>query len=215
MLKAIIMDFDGLILDTEVAIYEVYKDWFKAHRSYDLTLKEFSVCVGSDVPDLLTLLETKGVFVDENCFRKDVGGKIKEKIKNLPPRDGVPQFIQNVKSEGLKLALATSSGIQKPKFHLTRLGLIDKFDVLTTADDVEKIKPHPDLFLKALERLEIHADEALVVEDSYNGFLAGSRAGLRVMVAPNDATVFGDFFVCYKQVASLADFDVKLLVQHF
>jgi beta-phosphoglucomutase-like phosphatase (HAD superfamily) len=72
--------------------------------------------------------------------------------------------------------------------HLTRLGLVEKFDAICTADDVEKTKPDPALFLLTAEKLEVAPDEVIVFEDSPNGVLGAKRAGMFVVAVPNPLT---------------------------
>ena len=74
--------------------------------------------------------------------------------------------------------------------HLARLGLLDQFEEVITGDDVApgRTKPHPDLYLKALETLQLRPDEALVLEDSPNGIKSAHAAGLRVVGVPNPLT---------------------------
>jgi putative hydrolase of the HAD superfamily len=213
MVKAVIMDFDGLIVDTESIWYSIFVEWFKQNKNYSLSLEEFVLCVGSSNNDLFDELKKRhGIIVDKEKFSKDVQEIHAAQSADLPARDGVPEFIAAVKGEGLKLALATSSSRPKPEYHLTRLQLIDKFDVLITADDVERIKPYPDLYLKAAKSLGVEPEEAVAVEDSYNGLVAGTRAGMRVIIVPNKVTQCSDFTGCYKKLDSLMGFNAEELV---
>lgn len=210
------MDFDGLIVDTEVLAFEVFKVWFSENLSYDLPLNEFIVCVGSNYPTLLDKLEAEhGLKVDPVRFFQETQVLFKEKTRDIPARPGVEQFIKDIKKEDLLLGLATSSALPKPQSHLTRLGLISFFDCLTTADDVERIKPAPDLFLKALQKLGVAPEEALVVEDSQNGFIAASAAGIRTLVVPNAVTRFGDFSGCYLKLDSLSNASIAEIRRNF
>ena len=74
MLKTIIMDFDGLIVDTEVVWYRIYVEWFRVHKQYDLSVQEFLACVGSNAEDLFRKLDAKGIHVDRDAFAQDVIG---------------------------------------------------------------------------------------------------------------------------------------------
>lgn len=216
MLKAIIMDFDGVIIDTEVVWYDIYADWFRKNKDCKLTVQEFLACVGSNSDDLFDALEKeKNIVVDREQFAEDTIKLFVERSNMLPPRDGAVEFIEAVKSRGLKLALATSATRSKPTKHLIRLGLMDKFDELVTAEDVKRIKPYPDLFQKTVEKLDIKPDEGLVIEDSLNGLMAGVSAGMRVLIVPNDITRYQDFNGCYQQVVSLMEVNVDKLITDF
>ena len=95
------------------------------------------------------------------------------------------------------------------------LGLMKYFDFLVTAEDVEHIKPAPDLFLAAAEKTEAAPQECLVVEDSLNGLKAGLNAKMRVLVVPNEVTRHCAFEGQYRIENSLADVDVRELIENF
>lgn len=215
MLKAVIVDFDGLIIDTEVVWYRIYRKWFQEQKGYDLSVQEFLVCVGSNAEDLYRMLECKGITVDRKAFALTANREFMEISSTLPPRDGVEDFLRAAKEHGLKVALATSAGKTKPYFHLERLNLLRYFDEIVTAELVMRIKPYPDLFLKALELLKTEPEEALVLEDSQNGLEAGKRAGIRTMIIENDVTKFSDFDGCYRKTDSLEKVDLEELIHSF
>ncbi|WP_125115565.1 HAD family hydrolase [Agathobaculum sp. Marseille-P7918] len=215
MLKTIIMDFDGLIVDTEVVWYHIYVEWFRKQKGYDLSVQEFLACVGSNAEDLFRKLDAKGITVDRDAFAKDTFARFIEESSRLPAKPGVEDFLKQAHASGLSVALATSSGRKKPTVHLERLGLLSYFDLLVTAEDVERIKPHPDLFLKAAEKLGCTPDECLVVEDSLNGLLAGLNAHMRVLVVPNDVTKYCQFEGQYQLCQSLTEVNVPQLIANF
>lgn len=215
MLKTIIMDFDGLIVDTEVVWYHIYVEWFRKEKGYDLSVQEFLACVGSNAEDLFRKLDAKGITVDRDAFAKDTFARFIEESSRLPAKPGVEDFLKQAHANGLSVALATSSGRKKPTVHLERLGLLSYFDLLVTAEDVEHIKPHPDLFLKAAEKLGCTPDECLVVEDSLNGLLAGLNAHMRVLVVPNDVTKYCQFEGQYQLCQSLTEVNVPQLIANF
>ncbi len=72
--------------------------------------------------------------------------------------------------------------------HLSRLGLLERFAFVVTREDAVRAKPHPDLYLAALERLEVDPAHVLVVEDSVNGVAAAHAAGLSAVAVPNAVT---------------------------
>lgn len=215
MLKTIIMDFDGLIVDTEVVWYQIYVEWFRKNKGYGLTVQEFLTCVGSNAEALFSQLDEKGIHVDREAFAQDTFARFIEESNRLPAKPGVADFLKSAKENGLSVALATSSARKKPTVHLERLGLMQYFDLLVTSEDVERIKPAPDLFLKAAEKTGCTPAECLVVEDSLNGLLAGLNAGMRVLVVPNDVTKYCEFQGQYRMCASLADVDVPALIEGF
>ncbi len=103
---------------------------------------------------------------------------------------GVLDYLDNAQRMGLRLAVASSSPHSWVDTHLARLELVDRFDVVICGDDVPpgRTKPHPDVFLKALDAVSVKADEAIVFEDSPNGVKAARGAGIFVVSVPNPMT---------------------------
>jgi beta-phosphoglucomutase-like phosphatase (HAD superfamily) len=89
--------------------------------------------------------------------------------------------------------------------HLERLGIFDLFDCLRCRDDVEHVKPDPDLYLASLDCLGVVAAEAVAIEDSPNGITAAKNAGLRCVVVPNSITAGLDLSQADLRLSSLAD----------
>lgn len=216
MLKAVIMDFDGVVIDTEAVWYDVYKEWFKQKVNYELKLEEFLLCVGSNYENLFEELErTKDMHINHETFFDDTMKLFVERSNQLPPLEGTTDFIKSVKKSGLQLSLATSATLTKPMKHLTRLGLINYFDYLVTADDVERIKPFPDLFNTAADKLGVKKDEVIVVEDSSNGLIAANKAGIKTIIVPNKITQHSNFTHYYKKVSSLKEINMFELITEF
>lgn len=215
MLKTIIMDFDGLIVDTEVVWYQIYVEWFRKNKNYEMSVQEFLICVGSEAEELFKSLDSRGIHVDREIFARDIQQRFIEESTKLPAKPGVEDFLRTAKKQGIVIALATSSTRKKPETHLNRLNLMKYFDLLVTAEDVQRIKPAPDLFLKTAEKAGCTVEECLVIEDSLNGLKAGLNANMRVLVVPNDVTKYCDFQGEYLMVNSLEDVDVEKLIREF
>lgn len=216
MLKALIFDFDGVIVDTETQWYEIYRDWLKEEYNYDLNIRDYLVCVGANSRELFAFLrEAIGPEVDGEAFERSATDEFIRRSSVLPPMKGVEALIKDAKARGLKLAIATSATRRKPESHLKRLGLLEYFDAFSTAELCENIKPAPDLFLKAAELLKVSPEECLAIEDSGNGLISANRAGMRCLLVPNDITRHCEFEPCYKRVDSLADVDLTEIEKDF
>ncbi len=210
------MDFDGVIVDTEVIWFEIFTEWFKKNRNYDLTIEEFLVCVGAHSGELFNMLEKEHkIIIDRNKFDEETRQNFIVKSENLLPKEGVFEFIKSIKNENILLALATSSSRKKPITHLKRLNIIQYFDVIVTSEDVEKIKPYPDLFNKAIEKLGVKKEEAIIVEDSANGLLAGNNADIKTIVCTNSVTKHSTFQNYYSKVDSLEKIDLQNILKKF
>ena len=94
MLKTIIMDFDGLIVDTEVVWYQIYVEWFRKQKNYEMSVEEFLICVGSESEELFRSLDNKGIHVDRNIFARDTQQRFIEESTKLPAKPGVEKFLQ-------------------------------------------------------------------------------------------------------------------------
>lgn len=216
MLKALIFDFDGVIVDTETQWYEIYRDWLKEEYNYDLNIRDYLVCVGANSRELFAFLrEAIGPEVDGEAFERSATDEFIRRSSVLPLMKGVEALIKDAKARGLKLAIATSATRRKPESHLKRLGLLEYFDAFSTAELCENIKPAPDLFLKAAELLKVSPEECLAIEDSGNGLISANRAGMRCLLVPNDITRHCKFEPCYKRADSLADVDLTEIEKDF
>jgi HAD superfamily hydrolase (TIGR01509 family) len=100
----------------------------------------------------------------------------------------VLQYIADAKRLGLKLAVASSSDRAWVERHLERLGLLKEFDCIKCAEDVEQVKPNPDLYLAVLDELGLRALEAIALEDSPKGITSAKAAGVFCVAVPNALT---------------------------
>ncbi|MEJ2511732.1 MAG: HAD-IA family hydrolase, partial [Anaerolineales bacterium] len=127
----------------------------------------------------------------------------------------VQELLDDAKRRGMKLAVASSSPENWVTGHLTRLGLIDYFDAIITADDVEVTKPDPALFLLAAEKLGVKRDEVIVLEDSGNGVKGAKRAGMVVVAVPNEVTRHMDLSEADLYLESLEEISLDALLERF
>lgn len=214
MIKALIFDFDGLILDTETAWYEAYRKTLREVYQYDLTVDEFVQCVGTSTEVLYQhLQQVLNQPIDGEKLHAQAGRWHAKQVSQLGPRSGVASYLADAQKMGLQVALATSSTRAWITEHLSRLQLMPYFDHFITQDDVEKIKPAPDLFLKAIEVLGIQPEAALVFEDSLNGLIAANKAGLRTVIVPNSLTEHLPFVDYHLRLNSMADMSLQEVLQ--
>ena len=188
MIKAVIFDFDGLIIDTETIWYEAYKDALLQHE-VNLTIEQFSLVIGTDD----TVLNK---YIMDNIKEPSTISEIKELASNLfhekigQPilRDGVEDYLIAAKEAGLKIGLASSSKREWVERYLTQLHILPYFEVIKTRDDVTTVKPDPELYVQAINALGVKPEEAVAFEDSLNGLKAALAAGLKCVIFPNPVT---------------------------
>ena len=191
MIKAIIFDFDGLILDTESPIFLSWQEVYREHGC-ELALEEWAANVGTeDSFDPAAHLEgVLGKTLDAAAIRNARKPREAALIEGEPILPGVESYIAGAKRLGLKLAGGSNSSRGWVMGHLGRLGLIHHFDIIKCWDDpdVGQRKPEPTVYQAALNELDITADQAIALEDSPNGILSATRAGIFTMAVPNALT---------------------------
>ncbi len=213
MKKAIIFDFDGLIIDTESAWFEAYKKWLSENFNYKLDFELFLTCIGTTNFHFVDRVNKDlGVDIDYSRFNNEID-KIADSLSTeLPLRPGVKNILEFAKSKDIPCVIGTSSNREHLEYHLKRLEIEEYFVGFVTADDVENIKPSPDIYVKASNILGVHKKDIIIFEDSLNGLLAGNSAGIDVVVVTNDVTSYIEFPEIYlEKVSSFASYDYTLL----
>lgn len=211
-LRAVIFDFDGLIVDTESTGYETWREIFEAH-GHDLAIETYAAVIGTDFGtqydprvDLETRTGRQFNWADLEAQRSIREKELRKSLSILP---GVVDRLQEAASLGLPCAIASSSPRWWVEGWLKDLNLIDHFHHLTTVDDTGKVKPDPSLFLLAAERLQVSTSEALIFEDSLNGLIAAQAAGIHCIVTPGPMTQHLQFPGALRRVTSLAEVSLK------
>ncbi len=206
MIRAIVFDFDGLILDTEEPVYRSWLEVYQAHGE-DLPFDRWVQIVGSTTAGFHPqhhLEERLGQSLPKEVLDRRIGRRT-EMILAQTVLPGVMRRLEEAKAMELKVGLASSSTSDWVKGHLTRLGILESFDCLRCRDQVANAKPEPDLYLAVLECLGVSASEAVAIEDSPNGVLAAKRAGLRCVAIPNSITARLDLGQADVVLGSLAE----------
>src|SRR5699024_1059212 len=185
MIKAVIFDFDGLILDTETAWYESYRKTLLRNYKFDLPLREFVKCVGADDTYLFNYLRQElGDSFESNKTREHASILHAEKVKTAEAREGVEQYLEDASKAGWKIALATSSNREWAVTHL-----------------------------KAMEKLHMDASEALVFEDSLNGLFAAQKAALKTIIIPNPVTEGLAFENYHLKLTSMEEMSLQEIIE--
>jgi HAD superfamily hydrolase (TIGR01509 family) len=189
-IKAIIFDFDGLILDTEFPMFQAWQEIFQTH-GLSLSIQEWAGFLGHSAdPEepYLVLQNHLKKPIDRERFRAKRILREKELLLSQKALPGVEPLLHEAKRSGLKVAIASSSDRYWVTKYLTQLDLIHYFDVLKCAEDVTNTKPEPDLYIAALEALKIAPDETIALEDSLHGVKAAKAAGIFCIAIPNRIT---------------------------
>jgi HAD superfamily hydrolase (TIGR01509 family) len=213
MIRALIFDFDGLILDTETALIDAYGDVFAAHGlPFDRPL--FTRSVGH-ADYAFDPWKAFGPGADRELLEAERRRFNKARNHAQPILPGVVALIDQARGAGLKVGLASNSGHEHVEGHLARLGLLERFDFVACRGDAPSPKPEPDLYRLVLNHFGIRGHEAVAFEDSHTGTLAAKRAGLWVVAVPNVSTGHHDFGHADVRAPSLADCRLTELMARF
>ncbi|MSQ12076.1 MAG: HAD family hydrolase [Dehalococcoidia bacterium] len=213
-MKALIFDFDGLILDTELPAYVTWQAIYQEHGCHlprDVWVTRIGNMSAPFNP-MAYLEEQLGRSLDRDALVRGYRRQCDALIARNAVLPGVEGYIGDAKQLRLKLGIASSSPRAWVTGHLTRLGLRGHFDTVQCGDDVARGKPEPDLYDAALGALSVEPDEAIAFEDSQNGLLAAKRAGVFCVAVPNPLTRHLPLEAADVRLSSLADLPLEELL---
>ena len=219
-IQSFIFDFDGLILDTEMPRFHVWRSIYRAHGQ-GIPVQQWGQIIGgyglSNFDAAQHLCDLTHDSLDANALRLQHHRQSIALIEGQPVLPGVLDLLDEAEHLDIKLAVASSSPHAWVDTHLTRLGLFDRFDEVICGDDVPpgRTKPNPDLFLLALNQLEVPKETTVVFEDSPNGIRAAKSAGIFAVAVPNPITSMLAFEGESLMLSSLADLKLADLLAHF
>ena len=213
-IRAIIFDFDGLIVDTEGPIFEAWQRIYR-ERDQELPRERWLTIIGTasgPFDPIIDLGERTGIEMsaDElNALERLYYREATLEQKLLP---GVEWYLRDAHRLGLKTAIASSSSRRWVVEHLEKFGIADRFDALACRDDVTTTKPDPELYELALHRLAVPSEQAIALEDSSNGILAAKAAGLFCVAVPNAMTSHLDLGAADLRLDSLQALSLEDLI---
>ena len=213
MIRALVFDFDGLIIDTETPLIDA---WAALHERAGLAYSR------ADAHRLVGHVEVDfdpwtafGPAADRPALDEAHRRLARELTARQPILPGVLACLQEGRARGLKLGVASNSSHRHVDGHLARLGLTALFDLTCCRDDNPAVKPAPDLYLAVTRQFGVAPAEAIAFEDSTAGTLAARRAGLWVVAVPNPSTHEHDFSAAHLVLPSLAQAPLPQLLQRF
>lgn len=181
-MKAIIFDMDGVLINTEPLHYKCWREVVK-EDGIDLEYDAYKGCIGATRDVLLDILKEHYDKVYENP------DELMERMKNkkfaiidqegFPMLPGLNEAIETLYKAGYRLAVASSSPQDAIEMTLDAVGIKQYFDSITSGTEVKRSKPAPDIFLRAMEKLQLTPSDCLVVEDSTNGGKAAAAVGMK------------------------------------
>lgn len=213
MIRALVFDFDGLILDTETPLIDAYARVHAAHGiAFDRAVFLRSVGHADYAFDPWHGFSP---HADRVALELECRASKDDILLAQPVLPGVTALLDAARSAGLKIGLASNSEHAWCEPHLERLGLRRYFDFLACREDAPSPKPEPDLYRLVLNRFGLRGHEAVAFEDSHTGSLAAKRANLWAVVVPNESTAHHDFAHADWRATSLAEVTLDVLAQRF
>ena len=184
MIQAIICDFDGTLANTFAANYHAYKDAF-SEQGLTLTEDDYRAAFGLRFDGFMRMAGIEDI---------EVARRIRERKRELypqyfhllKPNTRLLEMVRAFHHGGGKTAIASTARRENLEAALKNMGATDIFDVILCGEMVEHGKPHPEIYLKALDMLQVKADEALCFEDSQTGMQAAQAGGVQCIRVTND-----------------------------
>lgn len=186
MVRAVIFDLDGVLVDSEALSFESYELYLK---KYGITIdnEDRRLATGATASDDIGRLSKKynvsfdrkkSIVEKEALYMRLARG-------NLKVFEGVDGLINLLRENRIKIAVASSGIARRVDFSLREVGLERTFDAVVTGDEVTSGKPRPEIFLKAAEKLKVNPSDCVVVEDSVVGIEAAKNAGMKCIAVTN------------------------------
>jgi HAD superfamily hydrolase (TIGR01509 family) len=213
MIRALIFDFDGLILDTETPLIDAYAEVHAAH-AVPFDRDRFIRNVGHADYNF-DPWHGFSPHADRVALEVDRRRRKDALLHRQPVLPGVTALLAAAKAKELHIGLASNSEHSWCEPHLQRLGLHAHFHFFSCREDAASPKPEPDLYRLVLNRFGLRGHEAIAFEDSHTGCLAARRANLWVVSVPNASTAHHDFSPAHVRIKSLADTTLDLLIDRF
>jgi beta-phosphoglucomutase len=219
MLRAVIFDFDGVIVDSETLHFNAFNRLF-AQYNIEITVKDYyRDYLGLTDFECIELISSRGKLglnktqISELLNRKN---KIFNELanKNAAIIDGVMDFLQMLKAQKLPMAICSGALMAEIEPILKKNRLRAFFDVIVSADDIKKGKPDPEGFLLALKKLnektkkQISANQCIVIEDSHWGLEAAEAAGMKTIAVTNSYSA-DELTMAKKTVTNLSHLSIE------
>lgn len=206
MIKLVIFDVDGTLVDSEVVFVKAAIKNMEVN-GYNIPMSAIMGIIGQNRVAGQKLIEsTQDDSFDYDRYIKNYE-KIRSEILEKEPlklKKGALNILNYCKEHGIRMAIATSTYREKQVKVLTNLGIIDYFDYMVFGNEIKNSKPAPDIYLKVYEHYNLDKDEMIIYEDSNNGILSGYNAGIKVVYIKDIVDVNKETLsLCYKQVKDL------------
>lgn len=187
MLKGIIFDMDGLMIDTE-SLLQTF--WCKAANQLGYPMTQEHVLGIRSLSSKYAIPYLKNIFGSDFDYHSVRALRIKMmnnyiSENGLVKKDGLDELLYFLKNANLKIAVATATDHKRTELYLKIINVFDCFDKIICGDMIRNGKPEPDIYLEASKQLSLKPDECIALEDSPNGILSAYRAGCMPIMIPD------------------------------
>ncbi len=203
--KGIIFDFDGVLVDTEWAIYQSWVHLY-AREGQEISIATYAPCLGagySHWDPAAHLEKLTGKQYDWDAETPARQAMLEADLERMGLMDGAAELLDWCAEQGIGLTVASSSSRRWVQGWLEKLGIYDRFAGVFTRTDGYAVKPDPALFEAARQCLNLPHEECLIIEDSENGTIAAQNAGIPCAAIPNRMTEASDFSRAAHRFSSL------------
>ncbi|MFL6227707.1 MAG: HAD family hydrolase [Pyrinomonadaceae bacterium] len=183
MIKAVIFDVDGTLVDSNDLHVEAWREAFRGYGK-ELSFEELHGQMGKGGDQLMPVFCTREELerFGEELESRRVELFKRDYLPRVRPFPRVRELFERIKAEGRQIALASSAKQEEVERHKKSMGVEDLLEAATSADDAERSKPHPDIFQAALAEFEdVAPAEAIVVGDTPYDVQAAAKAGMRTV----------------------------------
>ena len=185
-LSCVICDMDGLLIDSETVAVDAWVSVGK-RRGWHITSELIDQVIGCNARTTRrVLLDTFGPgFLYEQLVEEVDREVDRLTVSGIPTKPYAREFLDALLELPLRRALCTSTGSDRARMKLERVGLLDHFECIVTGDMVANGKPAPDIYMMVASSLNVTPGHCLVFEDSYNGVRSAAAAGMSVCMIPD------------------------------
>lgn len=189
MIKAVIFDMDGTLIDSQPIWYQVSTDFFQKN-GFPVTMDDMIKLTGSPVAKLVDyVLQAHGQKdkARAQLVTELMDYAVFEILATKPLLPNVKDVLAQLKQQGIKIAVASASPRNMLQGIVDSCGIAEYFDYLASAEELDYNKPHPAVYLHAAQQLDVSVAECFAVENSVLGMISGKAASMKTVVIPAQA----------------------------
>jgi len=210
MISTVLFDLDDLLSDTESLHCRAYQTVLRQHgiELSDEQYQEHWIRQGRGVVDFL---RSRNLALDPVTLRQSKAAEYALLVASCcEPMPGALELLDRLRGRKT-LGLASSAYSDAVAAVLAKLGIADRFSCIVSGNQVERLKPFPDIFLEAAWRLNVTPDQCVVIEDAEKGVLAARAAGMKCIAVPSPRTADNDFSAANLVLKSLNQVTVQII----